>query len=610
MAPGRKHEVKRRERVELYRCRLTRGGKKGRAKLKLLPHTPSKRNQSLSPRKHSSKSSVPQRSARRETEFFEGDVDHGEFVTFDLGGIGNSGSKTTHEYMGEWVPKERLYLHEILDQEALPNPLECHGCHGTILTDVWRCKDCLGKPVYCTDCCRQLHSTSPLHRVQLWKDSHFQPSWLWKSGVHVSLCKSGTCASTLAPDIETPDLAEHAHVEPALDWTDNEDLTFGAKPNQRLHPGSKIMCVVHTNGVHYLPFVFCRCAEAPSDEVQLLRHGFYPATFRDIRTVFTHALLDDYLLEMLECFTSTHHYYSKLRRVTNKNFPHSVPDRTRELRRAGRQWRRLKDLKRFGFGHTRKTPGRGEMALFCAACPQPGINLPEDWKDDRDDWKYQRSLVADGNFVLVHRKQKRQGEGDVFLKSGEGYMTERTRYKEHLKAAEERKESNRQVNMDYGFCEALKTTHTDELSKVLLVYDINCQYSKHLFERIEEADHLSINEKLTVIFGIGLFHVHGHQDSCFARYALTFIRGAGMSAGEILEPLWSVINLAAGPTSMMTLAQRDEALDDFILDNNWKKLLGLVPSICKRWEASRIELSIAEEDFELLDETASDAQRR
>ncbi|KAG2005829.1 hypothetical protein CC2G_002197 [Coprinopsis cinerea AmutBmut pab1-1] len=416
------------------------------------------------------------------------------------------------------------------------------------------------------------------------------------------------------------------------------------------------MCVVHANGVHFLPFVFCRCLEAPSDEVQLLRYGFYPATFRDIRTVFTHALLDDYLLEMLECFTSTHHFYSKLRRMTNKNFPHSVPDRTRELRRAGRQWRRLKDLKHFGFGHTKKTPGRGDMALFCAACPQPGINLPDDWKSDPEDWKYQRSLVADGNFVLVHRKQKNQGEGDVFLKSGEGYMTERTRYKEHLKASEERKEpqtchehraiadrskghkgcdvtgvgafacmrhgcfapgsvvdfqkGERQVNMDYGFCEALKTTHTDELSKILLVYDINCQYSKHLLERIEDSDHLSIDEKLTIIYGIGLFHVHGHQDSCFARYALTFIRGAGMNAGEILEPLWSVINLAAGPTSMMTLAQREEALDDFILDNNWKKLLGLVPSICKRWESSRVELGIAQEDFELLDETASEAQRR
>jgi hypothetical protein len=35
---------------------------------------------------------------------------------------------------------------------------------------------------------------------------------------------------------------------------------------------------------------------------------------------------------------------------------------------------------RFGFGHDRdRQPGNGDLADFCPACPQPGINLPEDW---------------------------------------------------------------------------------------------------------------------------------------------------------------------------------------------------------------------------------------
>lgn len=39
----------------------------------------------------------------------------------------------------------------------------------------------------------------------------------------------------------------------------------------------------------------------------------------------------------------------------------------------------------FGFGHAQdRMPGVGDLALFCPACPQPGINLPPDWKDDRD----------------------------------------------------------------------------------------------------------------------------------------------------------------------------------------------------------------------------------
>lgn len=50
-----------------------------------------------------------------------------------------------------------------------------------------------------------------------------------------------------------------------------------------------------------------------------------------------------------------------------------------------RQWRDLHSRKRFGFGHEPdKSPGNGELALFCATCPQPGINLPDDWKTDPD----------------------------------------------------------------------------------------------------------------------------------------------------------------------------------------------------------------------------------
>lgn len=49
---------------------------------------------------------------------------------------------------------------------------------------------------------------------------------------------------------------------------------------------------------------------------------------------------------------------------------------------ASREWNNLLDLKRFGYGHVDSNPGKGDMALFCAMCPQPGVNIPEDWKDD------------------------------------------------------------------------------------------------------------------------------------------------------------------------------------------------------------------------------------
>lgn len=40
------------------------------------------------------------------------------------------------------------------------------------------------------------------------------------------------------------------------------------------------------------------------------------------------------------------------------------------------------ELKQAGFAHDRRgdRPGMGELAFFCAACPQPSVNLPENWK--------------------------------------------------------------------------------------------------------------------------------------------------------------------------------------------------------------------------------------
>ena len=50
-------------------------------------------------------------------------------------------------------------------------------------------------------------------------------------------------------------------------------------------------------------------------------------------------------------------------------------DRYRELMRVARQWRQLKTMKWHGFGHRSEDPSTGELALFCPACPQPGINV-------------------------------------------------------------------------------------------------------------------------------------------------------------------------------------------------------------------------------------------
>src|ERR1700733_4731755 len=61
----------------------------------------------------------------------------------------------------------------------------------------------------------------------------------------------------------------------------------------------------------------------------------------------------------------------------------SIQNRYKQLLRASRQWRDLKNRMQSGLGYKQEedSPPDGSMAIFCPACPQPGINLPDDWKE-------------------------------------------------------------------------------------------------------------------------------------------------------------------------------------------------------------------------------------
>lgn len=114
---------------------------------------------------------------------------------------------------------------------------------------------------------------------------------------------------------------------------------------------------------------------------------------------------------------------------------------------------------------------------------------------------------------------------------------------------------------------------------LLLAYDINCQYCIHFRDRMAAGPHLTIQEELEVTYLIGLFHVHGHKEDCLPKFASTFAKGAGMTSGEIIESLWSILNGIGGITRTMTLAHRQELINACIGDINWKKLQGMGRSI-------------------------------
>lgn len=132
----------------------------------------------------------------------------------------------------------------------------------------------------------------------------------------------------------------------------------------------------------------------------------------------------------------------------------------------------------------------------------------------------------------------------------------------------------KQAVIDYSHDQTLKTTNMQGIRRLLLIYDIMCQYYKKLGLRFDRNPYLDmpdiVREK-----AIGQFHVHGHKDSCFFRFSTSFIPGAGQVDGEVLETLWGVLNKISWSARTTTLAHRAEILDDHTNDSNWKKLINI-----------------------------------
>lgn len=175
-----------------------------------------------------------------------------------------------------------------------------------------------------------------LTHLEVWRDDHYSPAWLWQVGVSIQLGHRGApCPHVL--------LTPEDHIDDVFMESDNRDnLTSGDAPPGRIWLGKKVVAVVHANGVHHMPVALCGCPGGLSEVDGFIELGLLPATMKRVQTVFSievssrcpvqnnkpHLLrqvLDDCLISFLECHTTPYHYYKKLQRNTNSAFPHTVP---------------------------------------------------------------------------------------------------------------------------------------------------------------------------------------------------------------------------------------------------------------------------------------------
>ncbi|KAG1720178.1 uncharacterized protein EDB91DRAFT_1000901, partial [Suillus paluster] len=165
--------------------------------------------------------------------------------------------------------------------------------------------------------------------------------------------------------------------------------------------GATSMTIMHSIGIFTHNIFWCQChGSEPQQHVQLLNAGLFPASISHPQTAFTFEVLDHFLIDALECKTSAMSFFPKLHCLTNNASPDFVLNQYHELMRTSHQFRDLMNRKRFRFGHDMKVqPGQGELALFCAACPQSGINMPLSWHDK---WLVMQRYIVDGNFTAQH----------------------------------------------------------------------------------------------------------------------------------------------------------------------------------------------------------------
>jgi hypothetical protein len=270
------------------------------------------------------------------------------------------GMQLQQDFIREWLPRRDDYINWLLEDEY--RPMTARRCVVCEAPADWRCRGCLGHPSFCDVHCLSSHQNNPFHRVQYWKDDHYEDAWLFHLGLVVSLghngnpCPSyiqqnpseGFPSSTVTGDDDDEDLAIDE------DWEHMDDDT-GDNPTEIIeeqvtkvqilkelrkqaniygHPDGVAvprpahciqMTAIDTSGVHKLWVKPCNCTGGENAmERHLLELRMVPASFEKPRTVFTFGVLNDFRLTNLECQASAYHYYKKLARITSPLMPAAV----------------------------------------------------------------------------------------------------------------------------------------------------------------------------------------------------------------------------------------------------------------------------------------------
>ncbi|KAF8801050.1 hypothetical protein BYT27DRAFT_7216408 [Phlegmacium glaucopus] len=445
--------------------------------------------------------------------------------------------QTQKDYLGQYIDCMDEFLEAFLSWEAMPDGIGmCQHCQKNVLA-VWFLED-----------------------MEEMKDNAEQDQLCWAIGDPL-----GPAPAPYFDEDDEFDMEEGTNRGEEEDdddeCDDREDLKDPTIPHPYLGanagagPDSTMLGtyvrIIHSNGLHHI--------------VMLL-----PASFKHIKTVFTAEVLDLYRLCNLELTASAYQFYQLMHRLTRPMALAEVTNLYRELCRMSRVWCWMKKLKWAHYAGTDSKVnevGARDLAIYCPACPQAGISIPGNWKDDPA-WQV--------------KSFPRNPAGDMWLSEGSGMMPRNDEYMDFLASTIERLtvgDFSLGANITAGAGAGCSGTgYAFKLCDVTGLISIACGwhgcYAPQALVDLFRGEQQK-NIDFALLNALKSTHVQPEQG------VLLIYDIALVIASEIMESLWSSLNAISLTACTATLAHQAEMLDNHATDSNHKKTLGIISSLCR-----------------------------
>ncbi|KAG1721224.1 hypothetical protein EDB19DRAFT_1835614 [Suillus lakei] len=323
-----------------------------------------------------------------------------------------------------------------------------------------------------------------------------------------------------------------------------------------VHPVSRL----HTNSIHSID---CSCSDAVTHIQQLLRISWFPSTTANPKMAATFHLLEEFHILSFESKVSAYKFYNALTQRTDNTSlaPVKVKHWMYALFVAINANLRLK----------RKVVSNNIMdpSLSCSWTYFVEAGYKE-FLAEKIDIVQEKFTCSSHTAVNMADMKTNRG----LAATGLGTIDCAHHNMKQPNAVRDLQKDEKYINMDYLFF--LTLCHLS-LQTLNISYDIACQWHKKLWQCMSmfptsmQFDHTS----RAISFFVPKFHLPVHIEKCQTTFSFNFKRGVGRMDGEAPERGWANINPIASSTKEMGPGARQDTLDDFFGNWNWKKVVSL-----------------------------------